>query len=59
MRMTPWQLQYLTELRTKPQGHFSYRQIAWQMYHKFNKKYPAWGKHFRVTDPRVVDFFKR
>ena len=59
MRMTPWQLQYLTELRTKPQGHFSYRQIAWQMYDKFNKKYPDWGKHFRVTDPKVVDFFKR
>jgi len=59
MRMTPWELQYLTELRTKPQGHFSYRQIAFEMYQAFAKKYPDWGKHFRVTDPKIVDFFKR
>ncbi len=59
MKISPWELQYIVELRTKPQGHFSYREIAYQMWALFNKKYPDWGKHMRVTSPEKVDFFKR
>ncbi|MFH1840608.1 MAG: FAD-dependent thymidylate synthase [Candidatus Shapirobacteria bacterium] len=59
MRMTPWELQYLTELRTKPTGHFSYRQVAYTMYRHFARRHPAWAKHFRVTDYRTVDFWQR
>jgi hypothetical protein len=59
MRMTPWELQYLTELRTRPQGHFSYRRIANLMYQEFNKKYPDWGRFFRITPPDQTDFWQR
>lgn len=59
MRMTPWELQYLTELRTKPAGHFSYRQVAYQMYQAFARRYPIWAKYFRVTDYRTVNFWQR
>jgi len=59
MKMSPWELQYITELRTKPQGHFSYREIAYKMWELFNKKYPEWGEYMRITPPWTVDFFKR
>jgi len=59
MKVSAWELQYIVELRTKPQGHFSYREIAYNMYRLFARKYPAWGKHIRVTDPEKIDFFKR
>jgi len=51
---------YISELRTTPAGHFSYRNIAWQMYQAVARKYPALAKHFRVTDVREpVDLLKR
>jgi len=59
MRMSPWEVQYITELRSRPQGHYSYREIAFLMYKEFAKKYPRLAKHIRVTNPEVVDFFKR
>ncbi len=59
MKISPWELQYITELRTKPAGHPSYREIAFKMYREFAKKYPGWAKHFRVTDYKKVDFFQR
>ncbi len=59
MKISPWELQYIAELRTKPQGHISYREIAYLMYQKFAQKYPQWAKNFKVTDPKIVDFFKR
>ena len=59
MRMSPWELQYIAELRTRPSGHQSYREISFQMYQEFAKKYPLRAKHFRVVSPEVVDFFKR
>ncbi|MCL5091136.1 MAG: FAD-dependent thymidylate synthase, partial [Patescibacteria group bacterium] len=59
MKMSPWELQYVSELRSKPQGHFSYREIAFKMWELFNKKHPDWGKHIKVTSLEKVDFFKR
>ena len=59
MRMSPWELQYIAELRTRPSGHQSYREITFQMYQEFAKKYPSRAKHFRVVSPDIVDFFKR
>jgi thymidylate synthase ThyX len=51
---------YISELRTTPAGHFSYRNIAWQMYQAVARKYPTLAKHFRVTDVREpVDLLKR
>ena len=51
---------YISELRTGVAGHFSYRNIAWQMYEAVARRYPALAKYFRVTDVREpVDLLKR
>ncbi|MFI5114099.1 MAG: FAD-dependent thymidylate synthase [Terriglobales bacterium] len=51
---------YITELRTTPAGHASYRNVAYAMYEAVAKRYPALAKYFRVTDVREpVDLLKR
>ncbi len=37
---------YISELRTAPAGHFSYRNVAYAMYEAVAQKYPALGKYF-------------
>ena len=41
---------YIAELRSKPQGHFSYRRVAWEMYQAVARQHPFLAKYFRVTD---------
>jgi hypothetical protein len=51
---------YISELRSAPQGHFSYRRVAWEMYRAVERKHPALAKHFRVTNAdEPVDLLKR
>src|SRR5271165_6271964 len=51
---------YVSELRTGPAGHFSYRNVAYAMYEAVAQRYPELGKYFRVTDVREpVDLLKR
>jgi len=51
---------YITELRTSPAGHWSYRNVAWQMYEAVAKKHPSLAGYFRVHDVRQpVDLLKR
>ena len=51
---------YISELRTGPAGHFSYRNVAYAMYEAVAQRYPELGKYFRVTDVREpVDLLKR
>jgi thymidylate synthase ThyX len=51
---------YISELRTGPAGHFSYREVAYEMYEAVARKYPALAKHLRVHDVREpVDLLKR
>jgi thymidylate synthase ThyX len=51
---------YISELRSAPQGHFSYRNVAWEMYCAVKKQHPALAKYFRTTDVREpVDLLKR
>ncbi len=51
---------YISELRTTPAGHTSYRNVAYGMYEETAKRYPALAKYFRVTDVRQpVDLLKR
>ncbi len=51
---------YISELRTTPAGHTSYRNVAYAMYEAVAAKYPALGKYFRVHDVREpVDLLKR
>jgi hypothetical protein len=52
--------QYITELRSGPAGHFSYRRVAWEMFLALQRQHPALAKHIRVTDFREpIDLFKR
>jgi len=51
---------YISELRTTPAGHTSYRSVAYAMYEAVSRKYPALAKYFRVHDIRQpVDLLKR
>ena len=42
---------YISELRSTPAGHWSYRHVAWQMYRALAKHHPALAKHVRIRDP--------
>ena len=42
--------QYISELRSGPAGHFSYRRVAWEMYKAIERQHPALAGHIRVTD---------
>jgi len=51
---------YISELRTTPAGHTSYRNVAYAMYEAVAAKYPELAKYFRVHDVReLVDLLKR
>jgi thymidylate synthase ThyX len=51
---------YISEIRSQPQGHFSYRRIAWEMYEAVRKQHPSLAQYFRVTDVNEpVDLLKR
>jgi thymidylate synthase ThyX len=51
---------YISELRTTPAGHISYRNIAYAMYEAVARKYPALAKYFRVHDVTApVDLLQR
>jgi thymidylate synthase ThyX len=51
---------YISELRTGPAGHFSYRNVAYAMYEEVKKKFPALAQYFRVHDVRQpVDLLQR
>jgi thymidylate synthase ThyX len=51
---------YISELRTTPAGHASYRNVAYAMYEAVAAKYPVLAKYFRVYDVREpVDLLQR
>jgi thymidylate synthase ThyX len=51
---------YISELRSGPAGHFSYRNVAYAMYEAVASRYPDLAKYFRVTDVhQPVDLLKR
>ncbi len=51
---------YISELRSAPQGHLSYRRVAWEMYLAVQRQHPALARHFRATDVNEpVDLLKR
>ena len=41
---------YIAELRSAPQGHISYRRVAWEMYQALAKTHPTLARSIRVTD---------
>ncbi len=51
---------YISELRSGPAGHFSYRNVAYAMFEEVRKKYPALAGYFRVQDVKQpVDLLQR
>lgn len=58
-KMDAAELAYVAEVRTRPAGHFSYREISYRMFLEFQRQYPALAQHIRVTDPQVEAFFER
>jgi len=51
---------YISELRTTPAGHTSYRNVAYAMYEAVAERNPSLAKYFRVHDVRQpVDLLKR
>lgn len=51
---------YISELRTSPAGHVSYRNVAYAMYEAVARKYQSLACYFRVHDVRQpVDLLKR
>ena len=52
--------QYISELRSGPAGHFSYRRVAWEMFLKLQRQYPALARNIRATDfDQPIDIFQR
>jgi thymidylate synthase ThyX len=52
--------QYISELRSGPAGHFSYRRVAWEMFLAFQRQHPTLAKHLRVTDfTQPIDLLQR
>jgi thymidylate synthase ThyX len=52
--------QYISELRSGPAGHFSYRRVAWEMYLALERQHPSLAKHIRATDfTEPIDLLQR
>ncbi len=52
--------QYISELRSAPAGHFSYRRVAWEMYLALERQHPTLARHIRVTDfTQPIDLLQR
>jgi thymidylate synthase ThyX len=51
---------YISELRSKPEGHISYRRVAYAMYEEVVRRHPGLKEMFRVRDiNEPVDLLKR
>jgi len=51
---------YISELRSGPAGHFSYRKVAWEMYLAVQRQHPSLARYFRATDfTQPIDILKR
>ena len=51
--------EYIAKLRSGVKGHFSYRQIAWEMKRKMEEEEPELGRLIQATPPWVEDPLKR
>jgi thymidylate synthase ThyX len=52
--------QYISELRSAPAGHFSYRRVAWEMYLALERQHPSLAKYVRATDfTKPIDLLQR
>ena len=51
--------EYISRLRSGVKGHFSYREIAWEMKRKMEEVEPELGRLIEATPPWVEDPLKR
>ena len=51
--------EYIARLRSGVKGHFSYRQVAWEMKQKMEQMEPELGRLMEATPPWVEDPLKR
>jgi thymidylate synthase ThyX len=52
--------QYISELRSAPAGHFSYRRVAWEMFLAVQRQHPSLASYIRVTDfTKPIDLLQR
>jgi thymidylate synthase ThyX len=52
--------QYISELRSAPAGHFSYRRVAWEMFQALERQHPSLAGYIRVTDfIQPIDILQR
>ncbi len=58
-RMDFGEAEYIIRLRSGVKGHFSYREVAWQMKEKLQRLEPDLGKILDATPPWVEDPLKR
>lgn len=51
---------YIAELRSAPQGHISYRRVAWAMYEAVAQRHPGLARYFRIAPvDTAADLLKR
>ncbi|MGE5674694.1 MAG: FAD-dependent thymidylate synthase [Mycobacterium leprae] len=50
---------YITKLRSREGGHFSYRAIAYEMYQALCRQFPEMAPYLTATDPAQDDPLKR
>jgi len=51
--------EYISRLRSGVKGHFSYREIAWQMKVKMEELEPELGRLIEATPPWIEDPLRR
>jgi thymidylate synthase ThyX len=51
--------EYISRLRSGVKGHFSYRQVAWEMKQKMEALEPSLGRLMEATPPWIEDPLKR
>ena len=52
--------QYISELRSAPAGHFSYRRVAWEMFLAVQRQHPSLARFIRATDfTQPIDLLQR
>ena len=47
--------EYISRVRSGVKGHFSYREIAWEMKSRITEMHPALGNLIDATPPWVED----
>ena len=52
--MDAQEIYYVTELRTQPQGHISYRRIAYEMYKIASQRLPSIFQWCKATEPVTI-----